>query len=539
MTMKLMSLFNNKIFIITAATFTVSAVVLLLPYLLYSTVSPPPATHIAGERIPTDPGAVRLLIDSTAWNEDSQERVIRQEIFDEILAMIDRADSFIYLDLFLWNPWQGSIPEQHRQLSNELAEALIEKKRSNRAIDILVLSDPINRIYGGHEPEFFKDMAKVGIPVVFTDLARLPDSNLVYAPYWQQIEKVLTGGTLSDWSSRPRMTNPFMKGGAEISAHQFGKMLLFKANHRKVVITGSSEHGLEMVVGSLNPADGSSAHSNMALAVKGGTVFEALKAELEIVRWCTEKKRNVIVGATSAARYKADSMERKASQLFKDDVGNVGAVADSDAVSISFPTLSSVQWLTEGAIAKGIVEILDEAGSKSEVRIAMFYLSQVDVVDAIAAAARRGASVKLILDANRDAFGMKKVGVPNRPVAASLMRLAKDHDIQVRWADTHGEQFHTKAMSIVHRNPGESTFITGSANWTRRNLSDLNLEANLVVRNAPETTQQFNTWFDTTWENRDGLSYTLPYEAWEENGLKGMLKQALYNFQEKYGAGTF
>jgi phosphatidylserine/phosphatidylglycerophosphate/cardiolipin synthase-like enzyme len=531
--MKMPAINKKNIIIIMATALTVAAVVLLLPHLLYSTVSPPPATRTVGQKVVTDPGAIRLLIDSTAWDEDSQVRVIRQEIFDEILAMIDRADSFIYVDLFLWNPWQGSIPEQHRQLSNELAEALIEKKRSNRAIDIIVLSDPINRIYGGHEPEFFKDMAKMGIPVVFTDLTRLPDSNLVYAPYWQQMEKVLTGSTLGEWSSRPRMTNPFMKGGAEISALQFGKMLLFKANHRKVVITGSSEHGLEMVVGSLNPADGSSAHSNMALAVRGDVVYEALKSELDIVRWCTEKKKNVIVGATSAARYKADSIEKMADQLL------TGTGADSDAVSISFPVLSSVQWLTEGAIADGIVELLQKANSHSEVRIAMFYLSQGNVVDAIAKAARRGASVRIVMDANRDAFGMKKVGVPNRPVAGRLMRLARDHDIQVRWADTHGEQFHTKAMSIVHRNPGDSAFITGSANWTRRNLSDLNLEANLVVRNAPETTQQFNTWFDTIWENKDGLSYTLPYEAWEEKGFKGVLKKGLYHFQEKYGAGTF
>lgn len=524
---------RKSIAITTAVVFTIAAVAVLLPHLIYSSTSLPPATHIAGEKVPTDPDGIRLLIDSTAWNEEKQERVIRQEIFDEILAMIYRADSFIYLDLFLWNPWQGGIPEQHRKLSNELAEALITKKRSTRGIDIVVLSDPINRIYGGHEPGFFKDMAKVGIPVVFTDLNRLPDSNLVYAPYWQQLEKILTGGFLAGWSSRPRLANPFTKEGTDISALQFGRMLLFKANHRKVVVTGSSEHGLEMVVGSLNPADGSSAHSNMALAVKGDVVYEALKSELDIVRWSTEKKRNVIVGATSAARYKADSIERKARKML------TGVSADSYAASMAFPKLSTVQWLTEGAIAKGIIELLEEAGSQSEVRIAMFYLAQEKVVDAIANAAKRGASIRVVLDANRDAFGMKKVGVPNRPVAARLMKLAKDHHIVVRWADTHGEQFHTKAMSIVHRKTGDSSFISGSANWTRRNIDDLNLEANLVVRNAPEITERFNNWFDKIWENRDGLSYTLPYEAWEEKGIKGMLKKTLYKFQERYGAGTF
>jgi phosphatidylserine/phosphatidylglycerophosphate/cardiolipin synthase-like enzyme len=231
------------------------------------------------------------------------------------------------------------------------------------------------------------------------------------------------------------------------------------------------------------------------------------------------------VGATSTARFKADSMEKKARQLL-----------DADTEGSRTATL---QWLTEGAIADGIVDLLGEADGSSEVRIAMFYLSQRKVVDAIADAAERGASVKLILDANRDAFGMKKVGVPNRPVAGRLMKPAEDHDIQVRWADTHGEQFHTKAMSVVHKNSADEAFITGSANWTRRNLDNLNLEANLLVRNAPAITYRFNSYFDNMWSNSDGLSYTLPYEAWEEKGFKGMLKQALYNFQEKYGAGTF
>ena len=317
--MELINIFNNKIFVIAAAAFTVAAVALLLPHLLYSTVLPPPATHMIGEKVPTNPGTVRLLIDDTAWDEEAQLRIIDQEIFEEILAMIDRADRFIYVDLFLWNPWQGSTPEQHRKLSTELAEALIGKKRTARGIDIIVLTDPINRIYGGHEPEFFKDLAKVGIPVVFTDLDRLPDSNLVYTPYWRQLEKVLNSNALRDWAGRPRVGNPFLNGGAEISALQFGRLLLFKANHRKVVITGSSKHGLEMVVGSLNPADGSSAHSNMALAVKGKAVYEALKSELEVLRWSTERKINVIVGATSAARYKADSIERKARQLLDAD----------------------------------------------------------------------------------------------------------------------------------------------------------------------------------------------------------------------------
>jgi phosphatidylserine/phosphatidylglycerophosphate/cardiolipin synthase-like enzyme len=523
--MKILSKLKTKSKIILAAVLATAAIVVLLPILLHTSPELPPGTNITTSPMHIAAENIRLLIDDTAWDPEMDKRVIDQEIFDEILAMIDRADQFIYVDLFLWNQWQGSIPEEHRKLSQELARALISKKRSLRKLDVIVLSDPINRIYGGHEPEFFKDMAKVGIPVVFTDLTRLPDSNTIYAPYWSVVEKLLNSSLLAQWSGYPRFSNPFDRGGNKISALQSGRMLMFKANHRKVVIAGSMEHGLEMVVGSLNPANGSSAHSNVALMVKGQPVLEALQTELTALRWSIERKQNVIVGATSMAAYKADSIERKA-----------GKVSSSSGTSPDGPV---IQWLTEGAIAEAIIDLLGEAGPGNEVRVAIFYLSERGVIDALKGAIIRGASVRIVMDANRDAFGMRKIGVPNRPVAVELMKLSSDHDVDIRWADTHGEQFHTKAMSITFNGAGEPVFITGSANWTRRNIGNLNMEANLLVRNAGELTAEFNVYFDRIWDNTDGLSHTLPYGAWEEKGLKRFIKTRVYRFQEKWGAGTF
>jgi HKD family nuclease len=50
----------------------------------------------------------------------------------------------------------------------------------------------------------------------------------------------------------------------------------------------------------------------------------------------------------------------------------------------------------------------------------------------------------------------------------------------VQWYDTHGEQFHTKLLAF-HTARG-TTLLGGSANLTRRNLGDYNLEADLLVR---------------------------------------------------------
>ena len=523
--MKILSRLKPAWKIILAAVIITTAVVVFLPIFLYTPPPLPPGTNVATSPMNIAAENINLLIDDTAWDPVAGKRVFDQEIFDEILAIINRADKFIYIDLFLWNPWQGSIPEEHRNLSRQLAKALIEKKRSQRGMEVLVLSDPINRIYGGHEPEFFKDMSKAGIPVVFTDLTRLPDSNSIYAPYWSVIEKLLRTPLLIQWSGRQRFSNPFDKSGDRISALQLGRMLRFKANHRKVVIAGSAQHGLEMVVGSLNPADGSSAHSNIALALRGEPALQALQTELAALRWSIEQKRNVIVGATSMASFKADSIERKAEEI--------------SSLAKAAPGKPTVQWLTEGAIAESIIRLLERTGAGDKVRIAMFYLSQREVIEALKGAIAREASVKIVLDANRDAFGMKKIGVPNRPVASELMKLSKVHDVDVHWADTHGEQFHTKAMSITFGETGEHVFIAGSANWTRRNIGNLNLEANILVRNADELTKEYNTYFDRIWDNTDGLSHTTPYETWEEKGLKRFIKTRIYRFQEKWGAGTF
>ena len=144
--MKILPHIKRRWKIILAAVLITAAILVLLPILFYTSPELPPGTNVVTSSMNIAADDIRLLIDDTAWDPKAGRRVIDQELFDEILAMIDRADRFIYLDLFLWNPWQGSIPEEHRNLGSELAAALIKKKRSLRGLDVLVLSDPINRI---------------------------------------------------------------------------------------------------------------------------------------------------------------------------------------------------------------------------------------------------------------------------------------------------------------------------------------------------------------------------------------------------------
>lgn len=513
---------TNRRFIIAG----VLGIAAILPLILFPSSRPMPAgTDIKGPSVPVRPGDIRLLVDDTAWDPASGQRIIRQEIFDELLAMIGRADSFICLDMFLWNPWKGSVPEGHRKLSTELAEALIRRKGEAPDLDILLLTDPINRIYGDTAPDFYDRLSQAEIPVIFTDLDRLPDSNLLFSPYWSLAERAFRIPPLAGWVRAPRLKNPFQKDGREISLLQFGRMLRFKANHRKVAVTGSSGHGLEMLVGSFNPADGSSAHSNMALHVRGAAALEALESEMEIIRWSIQSMGKDGAGNPDRIKSSLASMARKATAL---------ATQEGDQ-----PQWPRVTLLTEGSIARTVTSLINSASTRDEIRLSMFYLSERGILEALKDAAWRGVSLRLILDANRDAFGMTKIGVPNRITAAQLMELSGSCDVQVRWADTHGEQYHLKAFSLINHRSGTGILLLGSANWTRRNLANLNLEAGLLVDNAPRIMEDFHRYFDTAWNNSDGKIHTVPYDHWREKGLKLLLKKGLYQIQERWGAGTF
>ncbi len=129
-----------------------------------------------------------------------------------------------------------------------------------------------------------------------------------------------------------------------------------------------------------------------------------------------------------------------------------------------------MQVLTEGEIRSAIVRNLGTTRIGDSIDIAMFYLSEREVIQALLAAAKRGVAVRVILDPNKDAFGREKNGIPNRSVATELAA-ASDGAIKVRWFRTHGEQFHSKLVAM--RTATEFWFTLGSANLTRRNLGRL------------------------------------------------------------------
>ncbi len=193
-----------------------------------------------------------------------------------------------------------------------------------------------------------------------------------------------------------------------------------------------------------------------------------------------------------------------------------------------------VAYLTESAIRDRVLELIAATASGDEIDLALFYLSHRAVITALADAAGRGVWIRAVLDPNRDAFGHEKSGIPNRQAAEYLRRIGGG-GIALRWYATRGEQFHSKLMVV--RRSRTVDCVLGSANFTRRNLDDYNLEASLWVQ-APRGSnldRELKLYFDRIWTNDDGTC-TLPYDAFRDTSR---LRRFLAWTQETTGLGTF
>jgi len=443
-------------------------------------VSPPDGLDFAAT---TRVDEVQLLVDE-CWADKDGKRHVNQEIFRCVRDVINRADDFLLLDMFLINNFGYTAAEGYYPLSDELTEWLVARKRDKPDIEIIFISDPVNTIYGAVESPHFTAMAKAGIKVVLTDLDQLRDSNPFYSTPWRLFARPLGTG--------PGFLMPNPMGEGRISIRSFLKLLNMKANHRKVVISEK-----EVMALSANPHSGSSAHWNTALHVKGAGMT---------MMWQSEK-----------AILSFSGMKDIPSPVFTEKPGG----------------RFDLELLTEEKVRDRVVELLNTVEPDGRVDLSIFYFSDQSIINALIQAHQRGSYVRVIMDANKDAFGREKNGMPNRQTAALL----HDYRIPVRWVDTHGEQFHVK-MIYVEQPSGLATLVTGSANYTRRNVGNYNAESCLALTGVVDSEvmlKQRNT-FERWWNNQNGRGYTLNYRVYADENI---LRRLMSWFQETSGLSSF
>jgi phosphatidylserine/phosphatidylglycerophosphate/cardiolipin synthase-like enzyme len=466
----------------------------------------PPEVGMQGQTRMIPDQSVRFLVDETYLDANGVRRS-QQQIFDEVLRMIDGARHHVLIDMFLWNPFQGSTRETHRALSQELTDALIAKKRALPEIAIMVISDPINTLYGGQPSYQFDALRAAGIEVVLTEHTWMRDSNPVYSALWRaflQWPDAWHAALLGEPYTFRWLPNFMNADGESVTLRSYLKLFNFKANHRKLIVADARIDGEQKVVSlvtSANPHDGSSAHSNVALRVEDGIWRDLLASEHAVLAFSG--------GSVPELPQLEETLERS------------GELA--------------VSVLTEGAILDRTLELIDATRAGDAIELAMFYLSESTIIDALIAASARDVRVRVVLDPNKDAFGMEKNGIPNRSVAAKLLRDSAGR-IELRWCATHGEQCHGKMLLVTR--PAAATVMLGSANFTRRNLRNLNLETNVAVESWPPSSAFIDAqaYFERMWSNPEGRQYTLDYAAFrDESRFKALLAWGM----ERSGLSTF
>ena len=451
----------------------------IIPIIYSLNTKNPPGTNVASEFRDAD---CEFLYDLTYLKDG--KRIHEKRIFKREMELIKNAQDFLMVDFFLFNdeyPNTMNFPSQ----VEEMTDLLIAKKKENPNMPILFVTDPINNFYGAYEEDNLKRLRENGIEVVVTDLNKMRDSNaLVSGIYRTYLQWFGTSG--GGW-----IKNFFDKDADKVNVRSILKLANFKGNHRKVLISEK-----EALVASANPHDPSAHHSNVAMVFRGKSMEDLIRSE----------------------------------SIFFDKLPDV--IENFKAEEVTSPY--KLRVITEGKIYDEISKNIRESKEGDEINLGIFYISEFRILRELGEAAKRGVDVKIIADLNKDAFGLEKNGSPNRP---GLSELKEDYpEINIRWYQTSGEQFHTKFIYFDFKDK-DPLAILGSANYTRRNLDNFNLETNLAVEMKKDSQMagEMKDYYARIWNNEDG-DYTLPLEDFYESRF---FMRILWKIQEKTGLCTW
>ncbi len=447
----------------------------------------PEGISLEGEIYNLSDKEVEFLYDLT-YDNFSSERIYQQEIFDRIFKAINNSERYVLIDMFLWSGKEDA----YRDLGKELSNALIIKKKENPSIEIVVITDAFNTNYNSFNLTYFDNLRRNNISVVFTDLDVLRDSRPIYSAFWRVFFYPF------GYASHGWLKTPFFH--KKIAIRSFFRLLNFKANHRKIAIMDSGDKMISFVV-SANPSGSSSKHSNIGFLIKDKIYKDIYKSENAVLRMSGFKELN----------WSFDF---------------VNSLEENKNVQ--------VQFLTEKKIKDSLIKEIDSSQKGDKIRIAMFYFSERDVLNSLLRANKRGVDIEIIFDPSKYGFGRDKYGIPSRISAEELVKKSNGK-IKIKYYKTKDEEFHTKLVFIIKKD--KIIIFGGSANLTRRNIDNYNLEADVKIITPLKTnlSMEIQEYFRNLWENRKGI-YTIDFNSFRKASL---FRRTLSWIQEFTGSGTF
>ena len=201
-----------------------------------------------------------------------------------------------------------------------------------------------------------------------------------------------------------------------------------KSDQRQLVVADDGSGGWNAII--------APAGATASLTLRGPLARAIIAGELQVAAWSTDDDRLPV----------SPSMDDRG-------VGSIDA-----------------RFLTEGAIESALFDALGAAGSGDRLGIAVENFSERRLIAAALRAAARGASLQVLLARNRE---------PNQAVADELLRGGGGR-IEIRWY--LGSDAASLPRLLLFRHGEDVWMNLGTANYTRRNLGDLNLAASVELR---------------------------------------------------------
>lgn len=432
-----------------------------------------PATY----RVP--PEAIRFFHD-TPWYEDGHRHSERQ-IAPELIRIIRNAHRFVVMDVFLFNLQHADQDEPFVPTTRQIVDAFQESRAQGWFI-----TDPINTSWGTAVSPPLRWLEEAGVEVCITNVRKLRDSNLIYSPLWRL--------TLGWFGTRmpPRISSP-LEPGAKVTPWAVLDAINVHANHRKIAIADDGDDYITLVTSS-NFEDASSFFGNTGITVRSAAIaHHYLEAEKALAR-------------ASGCEIPVEIPARE---------------TDGDAL---------VTPLLGAQIKQAIIDDLEDARPGDRLFLFAQYLSEREVIEALVRASDRGVEGVLVLDQNKMSFGRPRSGFPNQLMGPELKQRTR---FEIRWANIEVEEYHNQF--IVLERDDSCTIHAGSANFSRRGLSNTVLENNIRV-DAPISagvSRQVMSYVGWMCE----MPRSLPYEEAARHQFLG--KYWLCRIQEATGTGAF
>jgi PLD-like domain len=445
----------------------------------------PPGMHIAGAWQTLPAGQVRFLRD-LSFADASGAPLSERQIDAELETMIAQARNILVLDAGLFGDLPAAGPRAPRlrvapTVAAQITDSLLRARQEQPNLQILLLVDP-SSVDMRPAAGAIDRLRAAGIHVVVVRTQRLRAANAAFVAFWQ-----LCCGWWSDGEGLGSWPNPIGVGPTGVAMGLWGSTPPYVRSHRQMMIADDGSGNLQGLIFS-RPLNAEAAlHSSSALRIAGPALESALESEFAVAQFSGWSDG----GAMQAQAQRLVEHQRQASSY--------AAVRDAARARV----------VSEQLLSDQLIALIGAAGRRDSIEIAALYLSQRELVRSLLDAARRGVTIRVLLDPNKDGYGFDHSGLPNRVVASELVA-DSDGAVRVRWYRTHGEQFSPGVVLI--RSAERSWLVVGTADLSRRDLNDFNLAAAFITElpsQAAAATEALS-WFETLWFNRasGGIEYS-------------------------------